>query len=339
MSDAEPRTVYLETVTRAGSDEPERVMFYERDGNKVYVRGVDPCDNQEPERVPLHPADELIVMEHLSHISHHLTPEGAEGYLLPQRIVEVSREPGKVVARTLRYGEPDDGRRVHVRPGDKVEVHPTMELDTIDEFESRGVTGYVPITPVLFTWLTMMPQPTDDKPRYLLSAARRLDLAQSLFQRVEELRQSDPEGAPAVRRAMFELVGATELAVVSLSRAMDMCVKAGADIGTTTDVPVDITSRRDAVTAIRNAYEHIEDRALGQVWGNPHPDALTIFDHISVAVDGLITYGSHRLDLATDVPQIIAATRQFLKAAAGEASPPTSSPPQSIAVPGPSANQ
>jgi hypothetical protein len=336
VNESEPRTVYLETVTREGSDTPERVMFYERDGNTVYVRAVDPCDDQEPERVPVNPGDTVVVMEHLSHISHHLTPEGTDGYLLAQRIVEVSREPGKVVARTLRYGEADDGRRVHVRPGDNLEVHPTMELDTIDEFESRGISGYVPITPVLFTWLTMMPQPTGDKPRYLLAAARRLDLAESLFRRVEELRHSDPEGAPAVRRAIFELVGATELAVVSLSRAMDMCVKARLDIGATTVVPPAITLRRAAVTAIRNAYEHIEDRALGQVWNKPHPDALTIFDHVSVAEDGLIRYGSHRLDLMADVPQIIAATRQFLKAAAGEASPPTSSTSQVVAMPEPS---
>lgn len=56
-------------------------------------------------------------MEHMSHISHHLSLEGNDTYLLPQLIVLVRREPGKVFARPLRYGEPDDGRRVHVRPG------------------------------------------------------------------------------------------------------------------------------------------------------------------------------------------------------------------------------
>lgn len=112
-----------------------------------------------------------------------------------------------------------------------------MNLNTIDEFESRGVDGYVPITPVLFTWMVMAPQPSEDKRRYLMSAALRLDLAQNLFQRVDELRQSDPEGARAVRCAVFELVGATELAVVSLSRAMDMFIKAGSRIGTTAAVP------------------------------------------------------------------------------------------------------
>ncbi|MCP9276929.1 light-mediated development protein DET1 [Mycolicibacterium sp. CAU 1645] len=328
MSDVEPtKPVYLESVAREGSDTPERVVLYERVGKKVYVRAVDPCDDdQEPERVRIDDGDELIVMEHLSHITHHLTLEGDDGYLLPQRIVETSREPGMVVARTLRHGEVDDGRRVHVRPGDKIEVHPTLEIDAVDEFESQGVLGYAPISPVLWTWLKIAPQLTDDRPRYLLSAARRLDLAQTLFMRVEELRQSDPEGAPAVRRALFELVGATELAVVSLSRAIDMCTKAGTDIGVTTAVPSDITTRATAVIAIRNAYEHIEDRALGKVWGKPDPNALTIFDHVSIAVDGVIRYGVHQLDLGTDVPETISAIRQFLKTAASEALPPPDSP-------------
>lgn len=181
----------------------------------------------------------------------------------------------------------------------------------------------MPITPVLFIWMVMVPQPTDDKPRYLLVAARRLDLAQRLFDRVDDLRQSNPESGPAGRRAIFELIGATELAVVSLSRAMDMCINASSAIGTRTPVPSDVSSRGATVTAIRNAYEYIEDRALGKVRGNPHPDALTIFDHATVTANGVITYGSHQLGLTTDVPATISALRQFFKTAAGEALPAT----------------
>jgi hypothetical protein len=90
-------------------------------------------------------------------------------------------------------------------------------------------------------------------------------------------------------------------------------MQTGTAIGATTTVPADITTRSVAVTQIRNAYEHIEDRALGNVHNTPHPDALTIFDHDRVVIDGVITYGSYQLDLATDVPQVIDATRQFLK--------------------------
>jgi hypothetical protein len=317
LSDGEPTPVtYVVTTKREGSDEAEPIMLHSREGHKVYVRAVDPCD-PDPEPVPVYKGDELIVAEHISHVSHHMSPEGSDGYLLAQRVVPVRREPGKVFARPLLHGEPDDGRRAHVFPGEQLELDMRLELDYVDEWEGAGVTGYVPLTPVLFTWMAIAPQSSDSRPRYLLAAAWRLDLAHSLFQRVEELRQSDPEGAPAVRRAVFELVGATELAMVSLGRVVDMCMQAATAIGANTPVPPDIASRCDAVREIRNAYEHIEDRALGNVRGNTHPDALSIFDHVRVVRDGVIAYGAYHLDVATDVPQMITSARQFLKDVAG----------------------
>jgi hypothetical protein len=262
--------------------------------------------------------DEVIVMEHISHIGHNTTAEGSDGFLLGQRIVPTREEPGKVYARTLRHGEEDNGRRCHVRPGDDVVIEELqISLDYVDEWEGQGVDGYVPLTPVLFTWMSFGTGFANEFRRYLLAAARRLDQAQSLFARVNELRESDPEGAPAVRRAVFELVGATELALVSLGRAVDMCMQAEALIGTTATLPADISNRETAVRKIRNAYEHIEDRALGNVNRVPHPDALTIFDHHRVATDGVIAYGAYELDLATDIPAVIQAARQYLKDVAG----------------------
>ncbi|AWO86006.1 hypothetical protein DLJ61_23015 [Gordonia terrae] len=97
-----------------------------------------------------------------------------------------------------------------------------------------------------------------------------------------------------------------------------MCRQAESAIGTIVRVPNEITTTCDAVTKIRNAYEHIEDRALGNERHGPHPDALTIFKHDQVVGDGVIEYGAYRLDLITEVPQIIRATRQFLKGVAAE---------------------
>jgi hypothetical protein len=117
----------------------------------------------------------VIAMEHYSHIGHHTTPEGTDGFLLGQRIVPIREEPGKVFARTLRYGEHDDGRRCHERPGDDLVVEElVMELDYIDEWEGQGVDGYVPLTPVLFTWMSFGTSHPEEKRRYLFAAARRL---------------------------------------------------------------------------------------------------------------------------------------------------------------------
>lgn len=297
--------------------EPERAVLHAREGHNVFVRGADPCD-PESGRVPVYEGDQVLVMEHISHMSVHTTLEGADGYMLSQRVVPVREECGKTIARTLRYGEHDDGRRAHVRPGNEFVLEEIqVNLDYVDEWEGQGVDGYVPLTPVLFTWMSFGPHHSDNERRYLLAAARRLDQAEALFQRVNEIRQLEPEGAPAVRRAAFALIGAVELAVVSLGRAVAMCTQTRAAIRSTVPVPTDITSRRVALREIRNAYEHIEDRALGTVQRTEHPDALTIFNHHEVLVDGVIGYGNHRLDLQSDIPTLIAATRQFLKDVAG----------------------
>jgi len=318
LSDNEREPVrYIGEVQRENWPAPERAVFHSRAGRILYVRAADPCD-PDSERVPVYDGEKVIVMEHFSHISVHTEKEGSDGFLLHQRIVPVREEQGKVFARTLDHSEHDDGRRCHARPGDELVINPQVQLDYVDDWEGQGVQGYVPLTPVLWTWMALGTHHSDDKRRYLLAAARRLDQAQTLFQRIEELRQSDPEGAPATRRAVFELVGATELAVVSLSRALDMCIKARSAIGATAPVPREITRKRDAVTSIRNAYEHIEDRALGNVKKSPHPDALTIFKHDRVVIDGIVEYGADQLDLATDVPQLIQTARQFLKDVAGE---------------------
>ena len=345
------------------SDQPlERALLSSREGNRVYVRAVDPCDPQPPsiraspgdqgkvlknglaelyvrkvasaddpldDGVPLFDGDEVAVMEHIAYITHHTATEGNEGYLLSQRIVPTRKEPGKVCARTLGHNEPDDGRRAHTRPGDQLVLESIrLEIDYVDHWEGEGVTGYVPLTPILFTWMRFGTGHSADKQRYLLSAARRLDRSQTLFERVGELRdqlQNDPpEGAPALRSAAFDLIGTTEMAIVALNRAMTMCVDAQAKIGTTVTVPADITLWYKGVETIRDSYEHIDERAVGEVRNNPNVEAHSIFDHDQIVSNGVISYCGYYLDLAADVPGFITAVRQFLKDAAAEALPSNS---------------
>jgi hypothetical protein len=53
--------------------------------------------------------------------------------------------------------------------------------------------------------------------------------------------------------------------VIALGRGCDMVARAPELLGSAATVPTSISSSQEALTAIRNAYEHIEDRALGQV--------------------------------------------------------------------------
>lgn len=80
-----------------------------------------------------------------------------------------------------------------------------------------------------------------------------------------------------------------------------------------------LSSSQEAFTAIRNAYEHIADRALGQVNRKPHPDALTIVDQSELLSHDRIKYGGPSLDLVHEDPGLLADAREFLKEAAGTA--------------------
>lgn len=316
----ETSAAWLESVRLKGSDKDVRVVFVERLGTTVVVRQVDPGE-PDPPRIPLREGDQLELMTALSHIGHHTTSEvgNVRDLIFGQRIVPVRREPGRVIARTLRRGEPDTGERVHVRPGESVvfeEGGLTVELDYLDDQEPSSESGYVPLSPSLWTWFGIGQDNNPARTRYVLSAARRLDAASALLASIERRRQAllDEEAqGPELRRNSFLLIGEVELAIVGLGRAVDMVKEAAANLGCQVPVPPQVAASQPAVHAIRNAYEHIEDRALGRVNQLEHPDALSIFNWERLVMDDVIAYGDHELDLTTEVPAVVTEVRQFLK--------------------------
>ncbi len=206
-----------------------------------------------------------------------------------------------------------------MRPGDDLQLEAgsiVVELEEIDAFEHQDKTGYVPLTPVLWTWLRFTKDAGAVKGRYLLAAARRLDAANTLFEEVGKLKillDDEKLAGPAIRRTVFTLVSTVELAVVALGRVLDMVMQASALLGVVVEVPATVHAKRPAVVEIRNAYEHIEDRALGQVRKKPHADALTIFEQKDLLAKDQITYSTHSLNLQTEVPVLIQEARDFLK--------------------------
>jgi hypothetical protein len=300
--------------------EDKAPIFVRREGSTIIVREKDPCD-PDPARIPFYEGDEVKKMQAISHTALNTTAEVGDmsGLVVSMRLVETRREPGHVYARTLRHGEEDDGRRIHLEPGEAFTIEQlTVELDHIDGQEKPTESGYVPLTPVLWSWLSIGER-DESMYRYLLAAARRLDQANEMLMVVERHREAANESAdlgPTFRRHIFALIGAVESTVVALGRAIDMSKKAADRIGATARLPDSITQLAASVKAIRDAYEHIEDRALGMVHGKPDPVALTIFDHHTLLAEDTIVYGEHRLRLDGDLPTLIAETRQFLKDAA-----------------------
>ena len=251
---------------------PARLVLVERRGNLIIGRLADPCDGEVP-RLPTYEGDQLVMKTPVSHLSVNSTGEvgRTDDYLTGMRVVPVRQEGNVIYGRSLRRGEQDTGARIHVGPDDELrfdEGSITLELDAIDDVERQGRTGYVPIMPALWTWFHAGGSHDPAKVRYLLAAARRLDAAAQRVAEIEELR-SELEGlagqALALRRTVFRLVGAVESAVIALGRGCDMVTRAPELLGSAATVPTSISSSQKALTAIRNAYEHIEDRALGQV--------------------------------------------------------------------------
>jgi hypothetical protein len=317
--------VQIGVVGIPGQADPVRVVSYERNGPHVLVRQMDPCE-AEPDPVDIFDGDELRVMTAISHTGLHTNSEvgSTDGFLFGIRVVPVRVEGNEVYARTLRRGEPDDGGRVHAIPGGQIEFEKgsmVVELDHIDDLAEATSSGYVPLTPVLASWLIIGEGQDGTRTRFLLSAARRLDTANLLRieiqERTDRLNEEGLAG-PEIRRNLFELVGLVELMVISLSRAVEMVGKTEDQIGRAVPIPKEVAEAADAVKYIRDSYEHIDERAAGNVWRKPHPDAVTIFDWRRLLTDDVITYGSHELDLANQVPGLIAAMRHFFKDAAAD---------------------
>ncbi|MFC4945664.1 hypothetical protein [Pseudonocardia sp. GCM10023141] len=320
-------TAWLASVTIEGSPDPVRVVLDGREGQVVYVRQVDPCDH-DVERVPIYEGDQLVVMTALSHASVNTAEEAGESdeMILAKRIVPVRREPGHVFVRTLAHGEADDGRRVHVRPGDDVTIEPgalSVEIAALDAHEAAMSEGarYVPLTPMLGSWFAIGSH-DQDKARYLSAAARRLDAARTLLDRVEELRSSleDPSTLTAAkrRRVALDLIRTVEITIVTVGRVSHMIDKAAKIAKIPTPVSPVITSSHAAIKEIRDAYEHIEERAVGKSFGKVDPSALQIFDYQDLILHDKISYGVHVLDLKQELPGFIDAARNFIVDAAGD---------------------
>lgn len=321
---ADEPVLLLGTVMIKSQDDPVPVTLYERDGSQVLVRQVDPCDI-DPPPVALFDGDEVTVMEAISHTSVHANPEvgSTDGFMFHMRVVPVRVEGSTVYARTLRHDEVDDGRRVHAIPGGQITFEGALvaELDHIDDQAEPTSSGHVPLTPVLWTWLSIGTDHDEARTRFLLAAARRLDTANLLLIEVEERRDrlsQEELAGPAVRRNLFELVGCVEQAVISLGRAVDMVLKTQDQIGRDVPIPQVVADAAEAVKDVRDAYEHIDERAAGNAWRKPHPDALTIFDWQRLLTEDVIVYGNRELELAVQVPALIAAMRQFFKSAAAD---------------------
>ena len=313
-------------VTHMVVPKQQAVVLDKRDGRFLWMRPLD--DDEEPpaEPVVIQPGDILVPFQpiHSTGLNTNDRVGDRTGFMLGIPIVEVSRddEARVVVARSRLLDEPES-ERVRLPFGYTLNLPTgaiTIEFERIDQMFEPDEDGYKPLSNTIWTWMAIGPPPgTEEFARYLLAAARRLDTSYRGFVRVRHALKTLEETMPGphARRAVFEIVGDIEVAVVALGRVVDMA----AEVGRVTEAPLTIPSPlveiRRALIEIRNAYEHIDERARGRVRERPHPDALSIFDWTMLFQEGVIRYGAHYLSL-DQCFELLSEARAFLKQAANE---------------------
>jgi hypothetical protein len=251
-----------------------------------------------------------------------LTPEaGANDAMVAVRVVPAGRDGNRVFGRTLAPDEPDSGEALTFFPYAGEELHfpagsVQIVLRDVDRTSPGGPDGYAPVANTLWTWLMVGAPPDPALLRFLFACARRLDTAHALYANVVEALTGRPDPFIKARHRVFAALGQAELMCVALGRAIDMMTNVPSQLTAPVVLPAISATVTLALREIRNAFEHIEDRAVGNVRGKPHVDALSIFDQRDLISHGVLRYAAHSLDLRTDVfPMLIEVRRAVLNSA------------------------
>jgi len=256
-------------------------------------------------------------MDAVTHISLNLP----SGLLLSMRVVPDGREGNVVFGRTLRWGEADDGGGVSVAAGEEFTIREgrlVVELDHIDSLSESGPGGYAPVTNTIWTWYQVGPNADAGVYRALLSLARRVDTAHELWaiavkQRKEAL---DMGLGPSGRPLLFRAWGAAEMAVIALHRAVRLAGMLARWLDV--EVPDDVRGAAASAKLLRDALEHIEERAEGRVRGRIDPAAHEIFHQGDFIEKGRLTYDGHMLDIEMDMIGALLGCRWLIMCVARE---------------------
>jgi hypothetical protein len=254
----------------------------------------------------------------ITHVTLNLTPEiGEDDCLVYTRVVPDGREGTVVYARSLLPGEQDDGRAILLEPesGERLVFRPgaiRLSIDDADRLAKTEPDGYRPITNTVWTWLRFGPILDVRLFRHLLASARRLDGTYVLFAEIVRT-MNDMSGTYIARRArLFRALATAEIFVVALGRTMDLLDGFRENFSAPIPVPTILDSKKQSVRELRNAFEHIDDRALGQVRGRASPEALSIFDQRSFIQEGKLTYAGYSLDVREGVIHMLTEARQYI---------------------------
>ena len=232
-------------------------------------------------------------------------------------MVPVWKEDRTVYGRTLNHGEPDNGDAIRVEPGDTL-IFPQgsvkVMLSDVDRYSEPESDGYAPVANTVWSWLAIPPTTFNKMgSHYLLAAARRLDMAH--IHCIGTLRcLRDIPGKPFVkaRARMFDGLGHAESMCIALSRAIGMIQQARVKFSITAPVPQVITEVAAPVRSLRDAFEHIDERAEGNARKESPKDAMSVFEQSDFFASGVLRYAGHSLDIQTEALPAMIAARKFI---------------------------
>lgn len=250
---------------------------------------------------------------------------GANDSLIAVRVVPMGRIGNRVLGRTLTANEEDTDQPISFYPyrGEELHFPPgsiQITVRDLDRLAKADEHGYAHLSNIVWTWLFVGAPPDPMLFRFLVAAARRLDTAHALFVSVHARMSEGPASFTSVRQRFFEALAVAEVMCVALARAVDMLRSVSARFGVAISMPPIVTSKLEALREIRDAFEHIDERALGNRRTTPHQDALSVFDQKDFITSGVLRYGTRSLDLTSEVPHmLVEARRTFLEVAVAAA--------------------
>ena len=229
--------------------------------------------------------------------------QSPDNFLFAKRVVPVRREGNNVIVRTLRHGEEDTGESVEIREGDRIVIEAGgLEISTeeIDSWSPKGFGGYAPVADTVWTWYQIAPTQAGFF-FFLFSLARRLDSTHSLWaQAVQEI-QTQKE-----RIQIFSALASAEMTVIALHRVIMMTKTLATDYCPDLEIPPNIQNIEVMVREMRNAFEHIDERAKGKPGKSESAwDALTIFIQPDFTSATRLRYKNHVLDFDKDVKKAL----------------------------------
>ena len=255
----------------------------------------------------------------ISWMSLNLGPQvGEDDAIVRVRVVPIRRDDRTVYGRTLNFGEPDKGELITVEPGDTL-IFPAGSMKVtimdVDRYSEPASDGYAPVANTVWSWLEIPPRMRPSAVHnHMLAAARRLDIAHvHCMGALSGLAESSSQPSfLATRAVMFEALGHAESMCIALSRAIKMLGQAKERISARIAVPEAVETVESRVLSIRNAFEHIDERAEGRAHREGPADAMSVFRQSDFFTSGVLRYAGHSLDIADEAVPAMVAGRKFI---------------------------